>query len=204
MARRRKLDPDEELDPDELEEKLEEEGNFDRRGLLKDGRSTRISLYMRDGSPNPRLTPTQRSIAATNTEDAVARRFGLTDGLQLHRPGFRRVTDAAALERSRQAYAAYDAADAVVYKPAERTVHTGGNKDYTGAGAPGRGSGAPPGSYPLSSGEGSACTINGAPGTLVRNGAWLECRQDAMGLDAKQQAYLDYDNWSRDAWRTGK
>ena len=26
--------------------------------------------------------------------------------------------------------------------------------------------------------------------------------QDAMGLDPKQQAYLDYDNWSRDAWRS--
>ena len=162
---------------------------------------------MRDGSLNPRLTPTQRSIAATNTEDAVARRFGLTDGLQLHRPGFRRVTDAAALERSRQAYMDYDAADAVAYKQTrDYEEHTANDPDRTGAGAPGRGSGAPAGSYPLSAGEGTSCSINGAPGTLVRNDAWLECRprqrQDAMGLDTKQQAYLDYDNWSRDAWRS--
>ena len=34
MANRRKSDPDEELDPDELEE-LEAEGAFDSRGLLK-------------------------------------------------------------------------------------------------------------------------------------------------------------------------
>jgi len=36
--------------------------------------------------------------------------------LQLHRPGFRRVTDAAALARVQQAYTAYDAADAQAYK----------------------------------------------------------------------------------------
>ena len=113
MATRNNLDPDEVLDPDELEERLEEEGND---GILKDGQSVRVALYMKDGSINPRLTATQRGKAAQQTEDAIARRFGLSDGLQLHRPGFRRVTDAAALARVQQAYTAYDAADAQAYK----------------------------------------------------------------------------------------
>ena len=79
MAKRRKFDPDEEIDPEELEERLEEEGND---GILKDGQSVRVALYMRDGTINPDLLPHQRAKAAQQTEDAVARRFGLTDGQQ--------------------------------------------------------------------------------------------------------------------------
>jgi len=33
----------------------------------------------------------------------------------------------------------------------------------------------PAGAYPLSAGEGNACTINGRPGTLQREGDWLVC-----------------------------
>jgi hypothetical protein len=206
MARRRnKLNPDEVLDPDELEEELEAEGALDHRGLLRDGRSLRVPLYLKDGSPNPYLTATQRSIAASHTEDARARSFGLQDGLQLHKPGFRRVTDAAALERTRRAYADYDAADAQAYKQVhDYEEHTGGDPNYTGAGAPNRGSGAPAGSYPLSAGEGTSCTIDGAPGVLKREGAWLVCqprqRQDAA--DAKRAAYAQYDREMADAWRS--
>ena len=50
MARRNKFDPDQELDPDELEERLQEEGND---GILKDGQSVRVALYMRDGIYQP-------------------------------------------------------------------------------------------------------------------------------------------------------
>lgn len=42
--------------------------------------------------------------------------------------------------------------------------------------------GPPAGAYPLSAGEGSRCTINGADGRLARRGDWLVCepaRQDA-------------------------
>ena len=126
MAPRRKFDP-EEMDPDELEEKLEELGE-NEDAILRDGQSLRVPLDLRDGSTNPDLTPTQRGKAMYQTEDAVARRFGLSDALQLHRPGFRRVTDAAALERAQVAYAAYDAADANAWRgnssvkpPAPRT-----------------------------------------------------------------------------------
>ncbi len=111
MARRRKLDPDAELDPDQLEE-LEEEND----SILRDGQSVRVSLFMKDGAINPNLLPHQKAKAAQQTEDAVARRFGLTDALQLHRPGFRRNTDAAALERVRQAYNDAEAADANAWK----------------------------------------------------------------------------------------
>ena len=73
-------------------------------------------MYMRDGAINPDLTPTQRGKAMQQTEDAAARKFGLTDGLQLHRPGFRYNTDAAAQERTRQAYADAEAADANAWR----------------------------------------------------------------------------------------
>jgi hypothetical protein len=117
MAPRRKFDPEE--DPDELEERLEEEGNYDSNGLLKDGHRVRVPLYMRDGAINPNLTPTQQAKAAAQQQiqDAAARKFGLSDALQLHKPGFRYNTwDADAQERTRQAYADADTADANAWK----------------------------------------------------------------------------------------
>jgi hypothetical protein len=184
----------------EAEEEEENEENEDQRsGILKDGQSVRVSLFMRDGSTiNPDLTPTQRAKALhqTQTEDAIARKYGLSDARQLHRPGFRRNTDAAALERSRAAYAAYDAADAVAYK-------------HNQAGDTGEFAQAPPvGTYPLSAGEGSTCTVNGQDGVLVRQGNWLVCkprqRQDTATFDAKASAYAEYDREMSNAWRTGK
>ena len=106
MARRRKFDPAA-MDPEELEEILEQLGGNDD-AILRDGQSVRVPLYMRDGVINLNLAPTQRGKALQQTEDAVARRFGLQDGLQLHRPGFRYNTDSAALARTRQAYADAD------------------------------------------------------------------------------------------------
>ena len=69
---------------------------------------------MKDGAINPELTPTQR--AKAQTEDAVARKFGLTDARQLHRPGFRYNMDHAAFERTRQAYALADQEAANAWK----------------------------------------------------------------------------------------
>ena len=114
------------------------------------------------------------------TEDAVARRFGLSDGLQLHKPGFRRDTDAAALARVQEAYAAYDAADAAAYKQTrDYSEYTGSEPRLTGTGAPARAMATRrPVAYPISAGEGSSCSIDGAAGTLVRQGNWLVCRPD--------------------------
>jgi hypothetical protein len=175
MARRNNFDPDEVLDPDDLEEQLQEEGND---GILRDGQSVRVALYMKDGSINPRFTATQRGKAASQqTEDAVARRFGLSDGLQLHKPGFRRVTDAAALERVQQAYANVDAAAANAWR-------SDASGSFRGQQA------------------GDQCMINGAPGHLNDK---LECvpdrRQDAATVDAKAAAYEAYDREMANAWR---
>ena len=197
-------------DPDgRLLSEYEEEEYGD--AILRDGQTLRVPLYMRDGAINPNLTPTQRAKALHDqqTADARARSFGLTDALQLHKPGFRRSTDAAALERSRQAYAAYDAADAAAYKQTrDYGEFTGSEARNPGAGAPGRGSNAPPGAYPLIAGEGSPCSINGAPGTLVRQGNSLVCQprrsQDAAAFDAKAQAYTEYDRDMANAWRANK
>ena len=180
---------------------------FQRSAVLN--RRTSALLHLTIWRPNPNLLPHQRAKAAQQTEDAVARRFGLTDGLQLHRPGFRRVTNAAALERTRQAYNDAEAADREAWRnPSTRldyNEHTGSDPDRTGAGAPAKGSGAPAGAYPLIAGEGSACTVNGAPGVLQREGAWLVCKprrsQDAAAFDAKQAAYLAYDEEMQNAWR---
>lgn len=104
MVKRRK--PEQEEEQEEQEEEAE-----NANSILRDGQSMRVPLYMRDGAINPDLTPTQRAkaLAHQQTEDALARRFGLNDARQLHRPGFRYNMDRAALERSRQAYADADA-----------------------------------------------------------------------------------------------
>jgi hypothetical protein len=64
--------------------------------------------------------------------------------------------------------------------------------------------GAPAGAYPLSAGEGSACTINGAPGTLQREGDWLICRPAPAesATDPRDAAYRDYCDRLTNAWRT--
>ena len=71
MARRRKFDPAA-MDPEELEERLEQLGGNDD-AILRDGQSVRVPLYMRDGVINLNLAPTQRGKALQQTEDAVAR-----------------------------------------------------------------------------------------------------------------------------------
>lgn len=165
---------------EEEEEELHEEEEND--AILRDGQSVRVSLFMRDGAINPDLTPTQRgkALAHQQTQDAVARRFGLSDALQLHRPGFRYNTDSAALERTRQAYALVDAEAANAWR-----------KDPTGTF---RGQQA-----------GDLCTINGAPGHLRKVNGKFECVpdriQDAATFDAKAQAYADYDREMSNAWR---
>ena len=75
---------------------------------------------------------------------------------------------------------------------------------------------APPGGYPYSAAaEGTACTINGAPGILVREGNYLVCtptaRQDAQptfdavkGARRKQEAYDAMIKEMSEAWRGGK
>ena len=74
----------------------------------------------------------------------------------------------------------------------------------------------PPGAYPYrAAAEGTPCTINGRPGTLVREGNYLVCkpsaRQDAEptfdaveGARRKQEAYDAMIKEMSEAWRGGK
>jgi hypothetical protein len=72
--------------------------------------------------------------------------------------------------------------------------------------------------YPLSAGAANACTINGVPGTLVRQGEWLICKPttstrgtdaaptslaDAIARRAAMRAQLvaEYDEAAAEAWR---
>ena len=174
MVKRRK--------PEQEEEQETEEENED--SILRDGHSLRVPLYLKDGAINPELTPSQRAkaLAHQQTQDAVARRFGLRDALQLHRPGFRYNTDHAALERTRQAYADVDAQAANAWKGSNQGV--GGPCTVRGP------------EYPLDF---------GSPGTLQKRNGELVCvpnqRRDAAALDAKAQAYADYDREMANAWR---
>ena len=110
----------------------------------------------------------------------------LSDALQLHRPGFRRTTDAAALARVEQAYADADIESANAWRGHVTTDQQAGDPCTV------RGP-----EYPLDF---------GSPGTLQkRNGDWVcvpnKKRQDVAALDAKAQAYADYDREMANAWR---
>jgi hypothetical protein len=88
----------------------------DERGLLRDSYRLRVPLMMRDG-----LSGVQRAVA----EDAAARRFGLRNALELHQPGPRFCTDAAANDAKRQAYldSVRDLTEAWRRPPADPAAH---------------------------------------------------------------------------------
>jgi hypothetical protein len=168
---------------------------FDRNGVLKDGRSFRVPLYMADS-----LTPLQRSVAADSAArghdkifdsmraDAdrvrIVDAFGGTDGL--HRPGARYPRSGVRIvtvDHARQATLASMRSQAHALRDAEAT--------YAWRGGPQ---------------EGDHCTIDGAAGTLVREGGDLVCRpvgrQDAQSVhDAIQAAYDESDWYSANAWK---
>jgi hypothetical protein len=142
----------------------------DDHPVLRDGETLRVPLHMRD---HETLSPQQREVmagkAARRADDA-ARRFGLDDGLALHRPGQRFAVDAAARERVEQARAEgiRDMCDAWKTPPPESNTGVG---ELRGAK------------------EGDACTVReggvgeGGPGHLrVVNGK-LTCVPDQRSQD---------------------
>jgi hypothetical protein len=175
---------------------------LDENGLLKDGKIYRVSFY-----------------------DSMRAHGFVVDQCALvvdHRPGGpwcppdRRpvVRDAATMQDARQRlqreYELYDAEARDAWRNPSRgpsTEFAGNGPSFTGHGAPGKGANKiPEGAYPLSAGEGRACTINGAPGTLQRQGDWLVCEptrtNDVQSLqDARAQAYRRYDEEMANAWR---
>lgn len=196
------------------------------RGALRDGERLRVPLYLMDADRRRRVIqrdPFGRE-QATYTEDpdeadeereearadAVTCSDGIyNDPLALMRPGYRLApVDAAAQQRLADAYRDYDIAMMEQHKgPRDQNALAFSLANYeTGAGAPGKGSGGPPGAYPYRAVlEGSQCTLNGQNGRLVREGNWLVCkptRTDAASIqDATSQAYADYDLEMANAWK---
>ena len=118
--------------------------------ILRDGERLTIPLMMRDGAPNPRLSPTQHAIAATH--DAV------TFDAAVHRPGHRYANAAAPLnDAQRLRYGVFDAAKEKAYADRDRDLIN----SWRGSKSP------PTGSYPEgTSHAGDACTIDGAQQTM--------------------------------------
>lgn len=154
-------------DDDDFEVMVMPDGS--RRKILKDGRSYRVPLRLCDSM--------QREIAA----NAAA----MTN--DLHRPGFRVLSDAAARDAKQEAYDAYDA-------------------DLTARWQDGN---------PVGAHVGDLCTVRGpefpndfgSPGHLQERDRKLVCvpdrRQDAAVAvaDAKAEAYETYEATISNAWR---
>jgi hypothetical protein len=165
---------------------IDDEENFND-GILKDGKTISVRLMMKDGSPNPRLSPVQRAIAATRdtvTFDAARHKPG---------PGYASATNDAA------------ANDARAIKDAANEEYKRWITDAWKSKAP------PAGAYPANgANEGDSCTIDGAPGTLraiAGHDGWLQCVADTNNdsrCDAQQTmdaAYAEYDLRIQNSWR---
>jgi hypothetical protein len=185
--------------PDEDDEDFET--TADGRKILKDGHVFHVGLSMMDG--------VQRAVAMSDMARRSRAAFGDQFALSLHQPGFRttdaagNVVDRSASERARKEWIAemQDAwrpkADA---QPSSATVK-------------------PFGAIALTAGEGNSCTIDGRPGTLIREGDWLFCRPSRRGGAAdmlprkrfmthdeaqpiKDEAYLEYCDELTNAWKS--
>jgi hypothetical protein len=119
---------------------------FEDDEILKDGETLTVKMYMKDGSPNPALTPVQRAIAAT--------RDAMTFDAASHRPGHRYANDAAPLnDAQRLRYGVFDGAKEKAYSDSDRDL----TEAWRGSKSPATGS---------TSHEGSACTVDGAQQTM--------------------------------------
>jgi hypothetical protein len=158
----------------------------DDDSILKDGERLIVPMFMKDGSPNPALSPIQRAIAATH--DAMTFDAGM------HRPGYRYPSSTAAMS------------DAAAKR---NTAYNDYERDRTDAWK----SKAPPaGSYPANgANEGDACTVNGSPGSLRAipgHDGWLQCVADTNNdtrRDSQQTmdaAYSEYEWRIQNAWRS--
>jgi hypothetical protein len=95
--------------------------------ILRDGKTLTVKMFMRDGSPNPALSPVQ--IAIANTRAAMK-----TFDASLHRPGHRYANDAAPLnDAQRLRYGVFDGAKEKAYADRDREL-TNSWRGNTGAG----------------------------------------------------------------------
>jgi hypothetical protein len=145
---------------------------------LRDGETGRVRLMMRDGVPVKWRDDANKYFDRPGVTVTAA--DGTTRGL--HRPGHR-VSPLAAADEREAAYRLYDQQLGEAYKKHDAD---------------------PAGSYPYSqAAEGTACTINGAPGVLTKQGDVLVCvpteTQDRLTLD---KIYEQFDRALSEAWRT--
>jgi hypothetical protein len=123
---------------------------------LRDGDRLRVPLHMRDAAT---LSPMQREVMADKAarlEDEAAKRFGLSDGLDLHKPGSRYCSDTG--------------------NAAKAKAYADGVRDMCDAWKKPAGSGEVVGARP-----GDACMIDGQPGHL---NARLQCVPDQRRADS--------------------
>ena len=179
---------------------------FDANGLLKDGRSVRISMQMRDAAladqrrgRRVKYDPQGRLISweEEETDDSMT----LTDGRGHrcgNRPGFLIANDAAARSAKQRAYDSY-----------QRDLENAW-RDQPPTGFGSKGSRGPQ--------VGDLCTCRGpefpdsfgAPGTLQMRGDALVCVPNDRRSDQpdpasdKAAAYAAYDSALREAWRNPK
>jgi hypothetical protein len=183
---------------------------YDCNGLLKDGRTVHVRFRDAERARNGEDDDDERRhrhkvttydpmgrLVATYEHDALRaspnQLFDSTGRLVAARPGF---VGTAASQRIRDE----------AYQQSKRELSDAWKQPSIPAGA-----------YPLSSGEGTACTINGAPGRLVREGEWLVCkptRTDAAPRDPRapismadaerirDAAYQQMCDEMQNAWRT--
>jgi hypothetical protein len=164
---------------------------FDERGILKDGRSTRVSMRFRDS-----LSPLQKAVAA----DTAARTNKITDGRggdanSLHRPGFR-VSAGDARQKVADAYARYETELCNRYKANDSETlcpRCSGEGTINGE------------TCEKCDGEGAISDDdeqedNGGSGY----GSTNEGGFDSRTVDRRSAEYDAYDNQIRDAWRGSK
>jgi hypothetical protein len=152
-----------------------------------DGRRVKVLAAGVDGVRVRAMVRDSASVAGQIARD----RMQVTDasgdsGLGLHKPGARFASDRAAYDAAEQAYLERVRDGESAWKQLDASP--------------------PPGAYPYEAHkEGTACTINGAPGVLQREGDHLICREQrrdsTFTSDAQADAYRERCERGEQAWR---
>jgi hypothetical protein len=154
--------------------------------VLKDGQSIRVPLYLMDGKPNPALDPAQRALALSFADQQRAKRFGLSDAADLHRPGHRYLVDEKARDAKAAAYQDYEDSQAEAWRSPPIS----------------EGSRRPRGAQP-----GGSCVVDGRPGHLRDISGELLCIADNSilgedhALNDREAAHAEHRHYLENAWR---
>jgi hypothetical protein len=156
--------------------------NDGRGDVLADGEKLVVPLYAMDAA----VDDLQRAVMRDAAERRLARRFGLNDGADLHRPGFR-------YNLSDEMYDAREAA----YRDYENSQAEAWRSPPTGAGERSQ-----RGQQP-----GDACSIDGRAGHLRLVNGELKCIPDGPvrgndhAMTDREAAYAEYQDRIENAWR---